>query len=276
MSLLYKKESRSFPSEVRNLAGIFKIKNSSLLLKGSSSLKVVKYFSDYDFLCYYKERDISSLYNELKRVIEKIMNDPNYYFIELKIQSKNGNKFRYNFNDDFNLDKFSNQMKNLNFFKIDVVIWVNNVFIDTSCLYQLSDTLNKISEDPDTTEKKIIDEVKNEIIELKKEKSYFKILKRYYFIFSFHPKTYNNQMIELLKYFNSDIGKLYQEKSELDATKRVLIHYDDTLTKQRAESFLKSLNIEPIHINNLDPIIQKYNNIINNESKNIINNYKIK
>jgi hypothetical protein len=265
MSLLKKKSYADLPPEIRDLSTILKIEDSNLELKGSASYKILKFYSDFDFLCFFKKRDISKLYDDIKYILEKIISDQRYYFIELKIQSKKGEKFRFHYNDDFNFEKFKKDMKNNSFFKIDIVAFLNNSFFDVSCLYMPLTILNDNMEEE--LEKKIKIEVIKEIKELKKENKYFKILKRQYFLYSFHPKSYYEEMKDLVTFFNSRYGEMYQKKSELEACKNVLDLYHDDLTINRAKLFLKSIGEDESDYLHLDKLIDKYNNIINEEAK---------
>jgi hypothetical protein len=72
--------------------------------------------------------------------------------------------------------------------------------------------------------------INDDIKELSKNKEYYKVLKRQFNIYKAN-KDYP-KLLELTEYFNSDIGKKYQTKSNLEAIKKILSICKDTLTNR--------------------------------------------
>jgi hypothetical protein len=108
----------------------------------------------------------------------------------------------------------------------------NNIFIEASCNYNF----NKKPQSDEELKK----ELEQNITELKKDNNYFKVLKKLYLL-SLSKNDTNK--IELLKsFFNSDIGSIYKNISNINAIKIVQKYYNDALTKKRIETNLINLN----------------------------------
>ena len=108
----------------------------------------------------------------------------------------------------------------------------------------------------------------DDIKELNKDKQYYKILKRKFNIYKAN-KDYP-KLLELTEYFNSDIGKKYQTKSNLEAIKKIQEIYKDTLTNRKIEINLKDIK-EDININDINNEITKYAKEVNSNAKIFLN-----
>ncbi len=73
-------------------------------------------------------------------------------------------------------------------------------------------------------------------------------------------------MLKLTKFFNSDVGKLYQAKSNLEAIKLMNITYkNDNIVKQKIKVNLSK--IKPVALKNYTEL----NNEVNNKAKEFLN-----
>lgn len=257
MDILEKKQKGEFDNELKKIIKILKFGNSPIELKGSSSLKSQKYYSDYDlFSSIDLNYGMEYIYDEFRKILNNIISSENLYFIEMKIQTTKGKKYRYFPNDDFNYNDFKKKFKNVDFVKIDLISRIDNIFIEVSSIY-------KFSEDPMTTEqykKNIYDDIK----ELKKEKNFYKILKRMFNIYKVENDLHKMNM--LTKIFNGEMGEQYKKITNLEAINNLKKYYDDPKTKKKIEINLLDIK-EPL--NNYNQNLQKYKNNLNEKAKKI-------
>ncbi len=237
MNFIDKKDYQQYPDEIKNLFTLFKIDNIYPKLLGSASLKSQQYYGDFDFYLYIGNFDHGQFYDQLKNILNKIIENYNYYFIELKVQSKNDDKYKWFYGEDFLKDDFM-KIKDIDFVKVDLVIFMESRFYDVSVIYQFGKTKYDVKK----SSKFFIDKLNKDIKELKKEKKYYKILKRIYSINKLkNNKAQNN---ELNKFFNSDSGKLYSIYNNIEAIINANQYYDDDNDYiKRRNINLKNLNI---------------------------------
>ena len=111
---------------------------NELKLKGSSTLERLNYRSNIDILVIVNNKiTIHEQFNKLKKVLEHIHTDDNIYFIELKLQTKDGNKIRFYHGESLTFTEFEKHYSKLDFWKIDVVVNVKNIFMEVSCIYSV-------------------------------------------------------------------------------------------------------------------------------------------
>ncbi len=184
--------------------------------------------------------------NELKKIIKEIDENLNMYFIELKIQYKNGKKKKFYANDIDRVKIPKKNFDNIEFIKLDLVIFFNGEFKELSVNYWFNP--NKID---------VVNEIKASIAEEKKEGRYFKAVKRYFSI----AKILNdyNKGKYISEYLNNYYGTEYKILSNLKAIKLLLENYDDPLIRLKIRKNLIDINIIPkvSIINNLIKKIQK-------------------
>ena len=72
-------------------------------------------------------------------------------------------------------------------------------------------------------------------------------------------------MVHLTRLFNSPIGKLYAQNSNLKAIKLLLEHFKDEDTKKRAIINLKDIGVSP-HLATIDEIIKDNDEKIQQET----------
>jgi hypothetical protein len=227
---------------------IIKFKNAKIKLGGTASLQAIKYFSDYDFTSvikhYFKPKTICY---EFVKILNEKMNG--LYFIELKIEYKNGKKKKL-----FNISELKSSMfKNIDFVKIDYIVCYNNMFKELTIMY----IFDKVKQSKDHT----ISQIQESYHELKDEGNYYKSLKRLYSIFKI--KRNYKKLITLTKFFNST-GAKYEVVSNLKTIQILLEHYNDIMTKKKVLINLKDINVT---YNDIEKTIAKFEKELNDQSK---------
>jgi len=229
---------------VKSLIDELQFGNFKLEVIGSYSLQSQQNAGDIDidtFITGRKELDYTN--KEFEKIINRIEKSEDIYFVELKIQYKNGKKIKF---DPSEINKIKIPEKDFNsieYVKIDLIVNLNGIFQDMSVNYwfnmNITDTINDIKED---------------IKELKKEGRFFKIAKRLFSI----AKIINDKPKALIisKYLNMRTGEDYKLLSNLKAINELLYHYDDETTRKRARINLLNLDIKP-NLNIINGLIKK-------------------
>ena len=146
------------------------------------------------------------------------------------------------------ITKLKNMSNNINYIKIDYVLWFDYHFKELSIIYIFKNT------------KYGVDDIKQDYEELIKDGNNYKALKR---LFSIYKITKNRiEAVKLTKFFNSKYGKLYELNSNL---KTILLIKDIKEFKQKIDINLKSLKLKPDI--DIQKEILKNDLILNNEGK---------
>ena len=234
MDILDKKEANELDDVIKKIMLKLTFDNNKIELRGSSSLKSQKYFSDYDLFSNiskkYKADEAYDIFNE---IIQHIKDDNlnSIYFIELKLQTKKGKKIRWFSDDKFNKDKFIKNFDDVDFIKLDVILYYDYRFIELSVLYSFSNIRLTVDD--------YVKGLKTDISDLKKDEKYYKILKRMFNIYKSDNNT--KKMKELSDIFNSGLGKLYSKLSNYEAIIKVNDAYPSIRTNNKIQINLKHL-----------------------------------
>ena len=239
-------EKRKIKSELYDIIKNLEIFNTRLKLAGSASLRSMLYYGDYDFNCKIRVRKPTPIFNEFKRILSYVNNK--LYFIEFKIEYIDGTKLKINDPNKLRLNMF----KNINFVKIDYIVFLDYVFKEVSIMY-IFNSKKEAKED-------IIKTLRDDHDELIKNGERFKALKQLFSIYKIE-KDYPN-IKRLTTLFNSNMGKLYQTNSNLKTILLLKTIYDDALTMNRVNVNLKFLKIDPD--SDLNKIIKANDKVINN------------
>jgi hypothetical protein len=253
---------RQIPQDIYNFIKILKFNNEKINLMGTAGLASQRYYSDYDLFVQITGRiSVSKVYDKLMDILRKSQLINDMYFIELKIQRKDGSKTKFRKIQDITKGAFRKAFINVDFIKLDFVVRVKNIFTELSIIY----SFNKLQ-----NEDEYIKSLVKDANELKKKGSYYKLLKR---IFSIYNSKYvssklkeenKDKYIMLSDFFNSEYGKLYQDTASLKAIKLLLENYDDKMTLDKVLINLKDLKVKP-SIKDIDKYIgkneKKYNKI---------------
>ena len=245
MNVLEKKPKGAYHDTLRKIIKLLTF-NSPLELKGSSSLSSQQYFGDYD-LFVLEDPDKNEFVSFINDVIQKMNDNPDLYFIELKFQDKYGKKMRIYPNGQVG-SPF--KWEDLDFIKLDLIARIDSIFTEISVIYGINI--------PDA--KNYRKSIEDDIIDLKKEGKYYKILKR-----KFNLAKLDNNREELLRLsgiFNGNLGKMYQIISNIEAIKTVEKYYNDPDTEKKIK-----VNLKDIKVDNPYQFLSTETKKINNEAK---------
>jgi len=233
MDILQKKYLNYFPSKIKDVFKAVKFMNYPLDVIGSSSFMIQKFYGDIDINVRIPDRisDVNA-YTEFKKIYDNILNDDDLYFIELKIQDKDGEKIKFKVNDPFTYREFLPFWKNriIDYVKIDLVAYYDNFFIEISINYYFN--LDKYNFDI----KDLEDDIKLKI----QEGNYLKAIKRKLSIYiakrNAGTTKYDNIINKIINFLNSDVGFKYQVLSNMEAIQLIKDNYDDELTMKRIKN----------------------------------------
>lgn len=261
MDILEPKQKTELDNNIHKIIDLIKFKKNPIEIKGSASLKSQKFFSDYDLFSKIRGNNSSTdVYNEFKGMLKQIIDSDDIYFVELKLQTLKGDKYKWFPDDNFKLNDFIKHFKDVDYVKLDIIVRIENRFMEVSCIYKFN--TNKL------TQKEYINSINSDIKELKKENKYYKILKRMFNIYK--AEDNKNKLLLLSKVFNGELGKLYQKTSNMDAIEMLLKHYKDAQTRKKVEINLSDIG-EPTDLTLLNKNLKAYNNKLNKTAKNIYN-----
>lgn len=222
MDISERKAFVDYSKDVIEIIQNLQYKNYKISVAGTSSYGSQMYYSDYDLNSNIsEEKSIPSIIKEFNSILSYTNN--NLYFIEFKIQFLNGKKKKY-----YSLPiKFPLLKRNeIEYFKIDYVIFSNYEFVDLSIIYNLSNIVIPPEE--------IIKKIEEDKKEFLKNGDVFKALKRQFSIYNIEGNK--KGMIYLSKLFNSDYGKLYKLTSNLKTIQLMLKKYGkEPIIKKKIE-----------------------------------------
>lgn len=261
MELTEQKQKGEYNEDVKKLMKLFKFDKFNLELKGSSVLKIIDYYADYDFFTYiFHNYPLDDVYNEFNNILRGILDNKDSYFIEFKTQNLNGDKKKWYPNENFKLDDFKKSFnENIDFCKLDIIYFSeDNKFIESSCIYKFS--REKM------TKKEYLKEINKDIVDLKKEKNYYKILKREFL--KYKISNNQNKIDILINIFNSDLGRIYKEINNIDAIEKIKEYYgNEALTKKRIETNLNEIK----YYEKYKQLYDKNKKYLNEEAKKLYN-----
>lgn len=263
-------QRRGIPSFLLTLTNKLKYDNNPIILQGTAGLASQQYFSDYDLFTYVMgKQSASTAYKKIMDILHFSENFNDLYFIEFKLQTKGGDKLKYDTIESIDKKEFMKLFKDVDYIKLDFVLRLNNRFIELSIIYAFQ--RKKLQKED------FFKGVSDDVEELKNEGKYFKALKR---IFAIYNNKYVSKELKdtskykfLSKFFNSEYGKIYQTTANLKAIKLLLENYDDEETIKRALLNLKDLKVEP-NLNKIDSIIKSYEDKYNKEAKKVLEELK--
>lgn len=261
------KTKRGIDPDVKKFVDLFKYKNEKIMMKGSNNYINQKYYSDYDLLSYVVKPEPIELFKNIIKIVSKTANNPDLYFIEMKIQDRAGKKIKFYKPEDIKYEDFIKFYDNLDYIKLDYVVRLNNNFFEISSIYSIVNKgENRVFPD-------FVKRMKNDIDDVIKVGNYFKALKKIFSINSYYNR--NNRPIDakivnqISNFLNSEeYGKPYQIMGILEANKKMLENYNDPITLKKIEINLKDLKLKP-EIKKIDNYIKDIYKKINKEAKKI-------
>lgn len=203
--------------EIRKFVDVLKLVGSPVVQLGTSSFKTQQYFSDYDLLSPITKRDIppAKICDELTRILSSLDKMDDIWFVELKIQNKDGSKEKFFPKDIHPLDckRVSKAIKSIDYIKIDAVIYIRgtNKLTELSIIYAFQDV---------PADEILIKTISEDYKHYKSVGNTYKSLKRLFSVYRLEGDKEN--MVKLSSLFNSETGKLYSLSSNLKAVKLIL------------------------------------------------------
>jgi len=199
---------------IRTWTNALKFNNNPIVQLGTSSFKSQQYFSDYDLFSPINNREITPAKSckEIKRILSNLKSLDNIWFIELKIQNKDGSKAKF-YEPDVDCERFNKEVKDVDYLKMDFVIFIRETqkLTELSIVYSFSDMPPK--ED-------LIKAIKADYDYYKGSGNIYKALKRAFSVYRLQGNK--EKMVEISSIFNSRTGLLYTISSNLKAIKLIL------------------------------------------------------
>ena len=259
-------QQKNITEEIYDFIVPLKYKNNYIALLGTAGLQSQLYPSDLDLFCIITTKETPRTLNDnIRNILYKVSLCPNMYFIEAKNQYTNGDKNKYFHVDDYKFDK---SISELDFIKLDFVIYINYNFLELSIIYSF-----KLIDDMPILSKQL----KDDITTYKNDGMYYKALKRLFAIYKLQQENNidNSSILVLLsRFFNSNVGMIYKRNSQLKAIKLLMEHYDDISVLKKIKIALDDMKLySDIDI---DKVIKNNDKLINDAAFEFINNENIK
>jgi hypothetical protein len=259
MDLLEERAKTILDDKIKRLIRILKFKSSPIVLKGSASLQSQRFFSDYDLMTIVTPKpSVDVAYSQFGRILTKILAEDDVWITEVKLQTLGGKKIKILPKQVFTKKTLENVWPDIDIVKIDLVARASGRFIEVSCIYKFGETAS--------TPEEYLKTLTSDIEELTKEREWYKILKRIFSIAKI--KKQRSLMTRLTAVFNGPLGAKYQEISNLEAIALVLKHYDDEITKRKAELNLKDIK-HPGPLSEVEKAAKTARTELNKEAKKI-------
>jgi hypothetical protein len=261
---------------------------------GSYGDEKVKYYSDIDLEEFINTKASKKyLKNFFKNIFIQSKENQDIYITDFKCGEYKNEPIRWKYEDIMKGYKMINNkkitfiqsLKMKSTIKLDIIAKIDNIFIEFSNNYYLY-----YKKDKKATYDLDYDEYQNRVsfisdyMDYRKENNVYKALKRMY---SYYTLTNEKDKLnELQKLFNSDLGKIYKIKSNLQTLLLLLeqtfrkpnlddVKYNIEIIKKDIPKNIKISNIENMNKKKLtktiESLIKKLNEIINSESIKWIN-----
>jgi hypothetical protein len=184
---------------------------SKVNIVGSASIKRSLYYSDYDLFEQVHDQDASSIYMHFRGLFNKIQVMDNIIISDFKLGG-----MRWTINEIMkgvnNGVSFENALQSKSIIKIDIISLINGKFYEISEVYKICID-GKCNMDYKIDD--VINDITTEYTDKVKTGNFMKALKKMYSIIKL--KNLKDPKLDiLLDYFNSPIGLLYRNKSELE------------------------------------------------------------
>jgi hypothetical protein len=208
---------KGIDEEIRKFVDVLKLAGNPVVQLGTSSFRTQQYFSDYDLLSPISNRKLSSekICSELKRILKSLAEMDDIWFVELKIQNKDGSKEKF-FPADISpldCDRVDKAIKTIDYIKIDAVIYIRatSKLTELSIIYAFQDV---------PADEILIKQISEDYKSYRDAGNIYKSLKRLFSIYRLEGNK--EKMVQLSSLFNSEAGKLYSLSSNLKAVKLIL------------------------------------------------------
>ena len=205
-------------------------------LLGTGSQQAQLYPSDIDLFSAVKNVDVDAndpaeMYRHVQSVFDRAKDAGDMFFIEFKLQNVDGSKQKW-YNTDFDEGEFVAEATNVDFFKVDYVIFLrgSNLFTELSSIYSFS---------PMPAVRTLVRKIGADFAHYFQEGKVYKSLKRMYSIYKLQGKK--EKLVRLSTLFNSKTGFKYSLSSNLKAIELLLEHNDDLAIQNLVKANLRNL-----------------------------------
>ena len=268
-------ESKYLSTDLNFMYKVLQFGNNPIRLVGTGSMASQYYPADFDFLSLIsKKGSINEVYNNFKKIVDKIKQANNLFFIEFKLQKnikkgqKEPEKYKvYNLND-INLEFFEAYFEDVELCKIDLIIYLSNgAFKEVSCIYFFSNKELNMND--------YIKALLDDQVYYYDQGKYYKSLKRLMLSAKYKQPIDKNLIITITSLFNSAVGKLYELDNEIQAAIIYRDKYDDKMAKERIKNFIRSIGLYNLPASKLEEVSKEYQAVINREALNLYKKYKL-
>jgi hypothetical protein len=244
--------NKLYKKSINDIAKLMSVE-SKVNMVGSASIKKNIYYGDYDLFEKVEGPSKSSVYAHFKSLFYHVRQLPKIVITDFKIGDK-----RWSYDDIMNKENdgmgFDDALNIKGIIKLDIIALINNRFYEITEVYQMCfNGKCNMEYKKDVIIKDLVDEYKLKT----NEGNYMKALKKMYSIIKI--KNNNDPKLNvLLEYFNSAIGLLYRNKSELETILIVIDNDKFTLDDVRStlEEIKEQVSAFPVP-NYLEEIIKK-------------------
>lgn len=263
---------KAYPKQqIITVMNVLQFNSNPIQLVGTGGLKSQLYPADYDFMSKIVNKlSIENSYLEFRNIISDIQSQNNLFFIEFKFQFKNGEKHKIFKVEDFNKETFFRYFKpnQIEYCKIDLILNLSGHFKEVSCIYFFSDEeIDRVA---------YINALLKDGKDYYDEGKYYKSLKRIMIGAKNESPPDRNLMVLISKLFNSEVGKLYQKKNEIDACIIFMEKYNDLFDKKLVKTFIKNIGLKNMPADKLQELSDKYGEIIDSEALKFYHKYNLK
>jgi len=230
---------------------------------GSFSLESQRNAGDIDLDVYIEGKiDHTYVEKELLKIIKNIDDNQKMFFIELKLQYKDGKKIKFGADKIDDIKIPTQNFNNVEYMKIDTIIYYDGHFKEMSINYWLNPKI-----------KDVVKEIEKDIVLELKEKNYYKVVKRLFSIAKVKDDKPRGKLIS--EFLNNYTGGEYKQLSNLKAIKLLLENYDDPAIRQMIRANLINDRIIP-KVDVVYRLIPKIQKKVNMEGKIFLDNNILK
>lgn len=262
------------PQKIIQVKKALSWKPNVLNLVGTGGLKAQQNFAaDYDFVSKVAKWTEDSAFDSIQQILQNIDEVPYLFFIELKIQNKDGSKVKMFKIEDFNKESFQVAFdeENVDYVKIDGVVDLDCVFKEVSALYFLS----KAPLDNQKYQLELLKDAKEKYTDGKP----YKALKRMFMAEKLQDRLGHPVDMELIRnitdFFNSEVGKLYEKMNQIDAALIFHDKYNGPNDMRRLDRFISNIGLSGINVLQLPQVSKEYNKIIQREALKFFKKFKL-
>ena len=243
--------------EVQKVLTLFELPGAKLRITGSARYKHLNYKSDYDLVIALKKSEVpaSRFFEGIAGILHRIERDKDLYFIELKLETKDGEKKRLTPRQEIRMTWVEKDYENLVFAKIDTVARIQNKFYEVSCRYNFREVMMAQAE--------VIRELEEDAEELEGEGNYYKVLKRLFSIYVLENNQ--NKLSYLINVFNSPLGVIYERVCNMKAMELLHQHYKDKAVLRKINENIRLLG-GTFRIGSINKHIRKLQKELNAEA----------